>query len=257
MAIRPKTTDGFTHEEPVRFLDGSSLARPLDMPKSQRGVMYGFVIAAAVIGIILFVFLFNNVLNASSRDAATVEATVNRGVSLDLPVLTGLVQADDASILNSFAAAGFTTYPLPAEQAYPSGFDIVKLPSDVTAMDAAIAYASDLKKLSAADASKYLSGSWRMTVSRSEYVDMKVRYADFSSGSVDAAVRNAIASQGLAGTSVKDSGIDSAGNTFVSGAVDVNGSIYQWQVSACPLTDVYSISGLPASAAYVGIRLHQ
>ena len=58
---------------PVRYLDGSSLTRPLEAPRPQMLAMAAFVLAAAVIG---GVFLFNvidNVTHSAERARATVE----------------------------------------------------------------------------------------------------------------------------------------------------------------------------------------
>lgn len=86
---------------------------------------------------------------------------------------------------------------------------------------------------------------------------MNVRYADFSSGDVNAAVQAAVAAEGFDPATVPEDGqgVDEVGNTFMTGTVDVDGSTYTWRVSAIALSEVYDISGLPDTAVYVGIRL--
>ncbi len=52
---------------------------------------------------------------------------------------------------------------------------------------------------------------------------MRVKYADFSSGSVEAAVQTAIASEGFDPATVGEMAVDESGNTFQEGTVDVGG----------------------------------
>ena len=119
-------------------------------------------------------------------------------MSYDLPQLSALMAADDDAIRQTFADAGFTIYDKTNPEENPNGgLDLVKLPSDVSEVDAALLYAQGVSNLSAADAAKLLKGSWTFTVSRNDYVDMRVKYADFSSGSVEAAIQAAMASEGL------------------------------------------------------------
>ena len=77
---------------PVRYLDGSSLTRPLEAPRPQMLAMAAFVLAAAVIG---GVFLFNvidNVTHSAERARATVEQNLARPASMaSLPNLASLV----------------------------------------------------------------------------------------------------------------------------------------------------------------------
>lgn len=243
---------------PVRYLDGSSLARPFDLPKRTIAALCAFVLVAAVIGGVFLYNFLDTVLNASAREQASVEQNLARDVSYDLPALAALASLDDASIRQTFADAGYSTVDLSTEEEFPSGgFELAKLPSDVSTVDAGLMYAQGIAQLSAADAARLLKGSWTLTVDRSEALSMNVRYADFSSGDVNAAVQAAVAAEGFDPATVPEDGqgVDEVGNTFMTGTVDVDGSTYTWRVSAIALSEVYDISGLPDSAVYVGIRL--
>ena len=121
--------------------------------------------------------------------------------------------------------------------------------------EAGVMYASGVSSLSATDASRLLKGSWTLTVNRTGTTDMRLKFADFSSGSVDAAIQSAIKAGGLTEAAVIDAGTDDAGNTYQSGTIDANGTTYKWRVSAIPLSSVYKINGLPDTAIYVGIRM--
>ena len=177
-------------------------------------------------------------------------------MSYDIPNLTTFMESSDDAIKHALANAGYTTYETTKEGEYPDGgFDIVKLPSDVSLAEAGVMYASGISSLSATDASRLLKGSWTLSVNHSGTTDMRLKFADFSSGGVDAAIQNAMTASGLAEAPIADSGTDNAGNTYRSGTIDANGATYNWRVSAIPLSSVYKIKGLPDTAIYVGVRM--
>ena len=64
-------------------------------------------------------------------------------MSYDIPNLTTYMESDDNAIKQALANAGYTTYETTKEGEYPDGgFDIVKLPSDVSLAEAGVMYAS-------------------------------------------------------------------------------------------------------------------
>ena len=107
-------------------------------------------------------------------------------------------------------------------------------------------YVQGIDKLSAGDAVKLLKGAWTLTVSRKAGDDMRLRYADFASGTMQV--------EGLENAEVTDSGVDDSGNTYQAGVVSTDNGTYNWRVSVIELDEVYDISGLPNTAFYVGIR---
>lgn len=240
----------------IRYLDGESLARPLDMPRKDTFVMGGFVVVAVIIGVALLNNVLDATVNAPAKAAASVQENLSRDVSYDLPILSTLIIQDNDTIRQTFSDAGFTIYDKSSDETIAKGgIELVKLPSDVSEADAMIYYAQGISSLSAADAARLLNGSWTLSVDRSESVDMRVRFADFASGGVDAAIDAAITAEGLQEAPVTDSGTDDAGNSFKEGTVEVDGATYTWRISSIALSSVYKISGLPDTAAYVGIRM--
>lgn len=239
----------------VKYLDGSALARPIDMPKPQKVVMGVFVAVAAVIGVYLLVTVIGGMQASTEKSQTSVEENLSRPVALNLPQLAQLVELDDDAIRQTLNASGETIYEAP--QTTDTGLDLVKLPSDVSLAEGGVLYAKGISSLNASDATRLLNGMWDLSVSRESGVNMRVRYADFTSGSLDAAVQSAIKAEGFdpATTPADGKGVDDAGNTYQSGTVSVNGTTYTWRVSAVALSSVYSVSGLPDSALYVGIRL--
>lgn len=257
MALHEKNNEFSKEDGAVRYIDGSILSRPLDLPLPFRGALVVFVIAAAIIGGIFLYNVADRVLNEPIREADATQKYLDKEINLMLPVLKDFIQHDDVYILNYFTEQGLTIYNLSSSNAENGvGFDIIKLPDDVSLVDAGILYSQGVSNLSSSDAARLLNGSWRMTVGRGDYVEMKVKYADFTSGTVEAAVLNAVAWQGLSDSILGDSGVDSAGNTYQSGQVEVYGTWYNWQISACPLSEVYSVDGLPDDAVYVGVRVY-
>lgn len=244
-------------EETVRYLDGSALNRPLSVPPSLRLIMAAFVVVAAVIGGIFLYNVIDDVIKAPEREAEIAQENITREVSLDLPVLKDIIQLDDATIHTSLEEAGHTLHNLKdAEAPEGSGLDLIKLPEGVSTIDAGISYSKGIKNLSSAEAARLLNGSWKLSVEREDFVDMRIRYADFASGSVEAAVQNAVIAEGLEEWSSGELDVDDSGNTFLSGQIVVGETTYNWRVSACPLSEIYDIADFPSTAAYVVVRMH-
>ena len=252
MSLFHRHTDYSIEQGNIRYMDGSSLLRPMDMPRSQQIVMAVFVVIAVIIGVRLAAGAITAVSDSNTQNKASVEENLSRTVSYNLPVLTQMADMDDQAILDSLSAAGYTVYNRTAEGT--AGHDLVKLPEDVTVADAAAMYAKGVGGLSASQAALLLNGSWTLTVDRSDTLTMAVKYADFSSSTLEAAIQAAVAAEGFQAASTSTD-TDEVGNTFQTGTVDIDDVTYTWRVSAAPLSDKYDIKGLPSNAAYVGIRL--
>lgn len=253
----PYTADsvpGFENES-IRYLDARPLTRPFVLPESIARRMVAFLVAAAVIGAAFLFWYFDTVVNAASREAAQVEENLNRDVSLGLPALSTLMPLSDADMMATLQADGDTLFEkVPVGSQAEGGFEAVKLPEGVSLADAAAAYATGIDNISAATATRLLNGAWMMTVTRTGGTDLYVGYADFKSHAAQAAITQALASQGLSAADATDSGTDEMGNTYSAGTVTVDGNTYNWRVSVLPLDAMYSIRDIPSDAQYVGIR---
>jgi hypothetical protein len=239
----------------VRYMDGSSLQRPLTMPAKFWPAVAAIALVALVIGYQCAHRFNYNVVNHDDRVQESVMAQVNRGVSQDVPVLSELRGMDDGAILQSFADAGYTCVDMNEINGVgEASVDIIKLPSDMSVDEASIAYAEGASKLDSTTAAKFLSASWRFMVVRESGYSYSVKYADFASTDSASAVQAAMAAQGLAESNVGESGVDDSGNSFQEGTIDIDGATYRWSISVCDLSDVYDISGMPDTAQYVGIR---
>lgn len=239
----------------VRYMDGSSLQRPLTMPTNLWPIVAAIALVALFIGY-HGAHRFNyNVVNHDDRVQESVMAQVNRGVSQDVPMLSELRGMDDETILQAFADAGYTYVDMnEINGSGEASVDVIKLPSDMSVDEASIAYTEGVSKLDSATAAKFLSGSWRFMVVRESGYSYSVKYADFASDDSASAVQAAMEAQGLVESNVGESGVDDSGNSFQEGTIDIDGTTYRWSISVCNLSAVYSISGMPDTAQYVGIK---
>ena len=219
MSLFHRHTDYSIEQGNIRYMDGSSLLRPMDMPRSQQIVMAVFVVIAVIIGVRLAAGAITAVNDSNTQNKASVEENLSRTVSYNLPVLTQMADMDDQAILDSLSAAGYAVYNRTAEGT--AGLDLVKLPEDVTVADAAAMYAKGVGGLSASQAALLLNGSWTLTVDRSDTLTMAVKYADFSSSTLEAAIQAAVAAEGFQAASASTD-TDEVGNTFQTGTVDIN-----------------------------------
>lgn len=253
--MQVKQRQVFRENPNIYYMNGESLSRPLTLPPSAKVGIIIIIAVAAVLASGAFYLYFDATTNEPAREQARMQEQLDRGVTLDLPDLLSMLEVDDATIDAQLKATGATFFE---RAAVGSGedYEIVKLPADVSLVDAAAMYASGVSKLTPSQAATLLNGSWDLLVSRSNGLDISLHYADFKSGSEDAAIANAIAAENLERGDVVDSGDnDGYGNHFTQGTIMINGVTYTWTVSSLALKDVYSIKGLPDDAVYVGIRI--
>lgn len=252
------TKPDYTDEEgPVVYLDGSALNRPIEMPRQARLIMLALVVCAIIIGVKIGSDAIGTVVGNNAASKASLEQNLTKQVSYNIPAMSTLVNADNETILATFESEGLTIYNQTAEG--DSGLDVVKLPPDVTLAEAATMYAKGVSSLSAANAARLLNGSWTLSIDRSDSSQsIAIKYADFTASSIEAAISSAIVQAGFdASTTPQDgTGTDDMGNTYQTGTIDIDGSTYNWRVSATALSNKYNISGLPESAVFVGIRLN-
>lgn len=245
----------FKENPNVYYMNGESLSRPMTLPPSAKVGITVIIAIAAIIAAVAFYMYFDATTNEPAREQARMEENLNRGVTLDLPSLLEFLPLDDASIdaqLKATGAAFFERSPVGSGEDY----EMIKLPADLPLADAAAMYATGVSKLSPSQAARLLNGAWDLVVDRSNGIDVSLHYADFSSGSEAAAIENAIAAEDLSRGEVTDSGDnDGYGNHFTAGTIMIGGTIYDWTASAVALKEVYSISGLPDDAMYVGVRI--
>ena len=243
-------------ESGVRYLDGSALNRPMSLPKKNLFVAGLIVLVALAAGGLFVSKTIDTVIHGPQRAQEQLEANLARQVSYDIPAISSLMALDDAAIRQSFVDSGLTMHDLSKPEDNPAGgFDSVKLPEGMTVEEAASYYSTGVGKLDSADAARLLNGSWTINVNRKDYVDIRIRYCDFTSESIDAAIQKAMQEQGLDESILGEFGEDNAGNTFQSGVVEVGDVMYSWRISACSLSAVYDFYGFPENGVYIGIRI--
>ena len=251
----PHTVQPYANTK-IDYPDTSVLERPLDLPRSIRGGLLIFLALAAIIGGFFLLRYFDVVVNAPAREAAEVAENVTRHVPYNLPVLVDLLPLSDEEMMESLTASGDTLFErTPIGTNENGGFQVVKLPEGVSIADAAAIYLAGFEKVSAVSASRLLNGAWNLTVTREAPYSVLLRYADFSSGSIENAIQSALLAEDLDVEEETESGVDDSGNTYVAGTVQEDDTTYQWRISVIALSEVYEIKGLPEDSLYVGIRM--
>lgn len=245
----------FRENPRVIYPNGDSLSRPLSVPDSARIGIFALVIAACAIASLLLYFYFDVTANEPKREQEQLQQQLDKDISLDLPNLLSFVDMSDEEIATTLAESGATLFERKTTDV-DGEYEVVKIPSDMTLVDAGALYAIGINKLTASQAVSLLNGSWDLDVDRKSGLNISLHYADFKSGSVDAAIMNAVSAEDLERGGISDSGEDDGfGNAYSTGSIMISGETYTWTVSALPLKQVYSLSGMPEDAVYVGIRI--
>ncbi len=258
--------DPYTSRMPHSYENGkidypnvALLNRPLDLPRSIRKGLLIFLAAAVLIGGIILFRYFDVVVNAPAREKAQVAENTTRVVPYNLPVLLDLMPLSDAEMMEQLKTSGDTLFErTPIGTNESGGFQVVRLPEGVSVADAAAMYLSGLNNISASSASLLLNGAWDLTVTREAPYNLFLRYADFSSGSIESAIQSALLAESLeAQNEESERGVDDSGNTYVTSTATRDGVSCTWRVSVIALSEVYDIEGLPEDSLYVGIRMTQ
>lgn len=238
----------------IRCLDASILDRPLDLTRKMKARMIPLVLVAVIIGAAALFFILDSVLNANAREEAAIEEVLANEAPLALPNLASLVTQSDADILAVLRADGDTIYEL-SNTANGEPLNIVRLPSDLTAEQAAAYYLKGVKNLSAPELVKLLYGSWTLETSHESGANIGLHYVDFDAFDEKTAVQRAMDAEGYTADMTRESGTDDSGNTFATGDITIGDGLYSWRVSCLPASDMYSQGNLPKSY-YVGIRIY-
>ena len=229
-------------------------AKKLLRPQSIGGkwlIVAGLIVILAVCSAYFLVY-FSQV-----RTSSQVEQNMTREIAYDLPQLKDYIAATDAQDVYNDLSERYELVQLGIDDVSSTGFDVFKLPEDVNVDEGAAALKNGIGSLDILSASKVLNGGWRITMDLTNYQDLRVRYTDFKSSSIEEAILSAIQSEGFDGEDCEmtKEGVDESGNTFKSGTVQTEDETYFWRVSAVKFNDAYSIKGMPETAIYVGIRM--
>lgn len=238
----------------IAYLDASGLRRPFTMPMAQRIIAAIIVVIAIIIG---YTAIDRTLLDSYRQAEAfqtSIESNLAREASIEtLPNMPGVMPLDNETTVASFTDAGIEVVDLTSLN---DSYDMMvcKVPSGMTAEETSDMYAKGIGALDAVEATKLLNGSWMLTADR-ENGTMVVRYVDFKTSDPQIAVQNAIAKEGFDAATITETGVDDSGNTYSLGTVETEGGTCIWKASALPFDDIYSISGMPEGACYVGVRL--
>lgn len=215
------------------------------------------VVAALVVaGGVAAYFGLSAAQKAQGNSPEAVASATSNQVDYHLPSINELKNASSSS-LKAFAdeQAGSTIDRTSEAASASGGVELIHLAEGVDLATAAGWYAQGVDSLSAADAARLLNGTWQANLSSSRSYDCRLRFALFDTPDQQSAVSTALEAIGLSGAKQTDQGTDSYGNTYVEGTVKADKKTRIWRVAACPLSSVYSNSGLPANASYVVVSV--
>lgn len=253
----------YAHPGSVHYMKAPALRRGMKIPGNIKGLIAAFGLVALALAAFFGFRINDNVVNAQSLFEESIAAAINSGPGLELPVLNNYVGVTNEEIRQAISGMGWQTidvdalYASPNEEVDANSLDLVKIPSDMEYSQAESLFTGNLRRVDTAEALHYLASSWRFTSYATEGIDLKVKYADFHSESIEQAIANAISAQGWTDSTFGESGVDQSGNTYQNGTIQVNEINMHWSISVCPLDEVYNVSGLPENSYYVGARLVQ
>jgi hypothetical protein len=251
----PARSRGDNADNTVTYLGANLSTDSLEFPKSGMPKLRVLLVIACVIGIGFLVFYFDKAFITPAKEAAAIEEQMSQGVQTITPTLYDYIGLSDEEVMAGLASMGTTLYQIPQDSA--EELEVISLPDDVSLTDAAVMYAEGVANLSLTDAFKLLNGSWVFNIDREVSEVLGLHWADFVSGDAETAAYSAAVAQGFDAAAATDSGVDSSGNTFLEGTFTKSGTVYTWRVSVIALSEIYSISGLPDSSLYVGVRISQ
>lgn len=239
----------------ITYLDQKSLAKKPGMSTRKKV----FLIVMAAIALALGLFVFFKIVPLFTHTTTFSQAPVEEALqeqSYDFPQAkqVALLSADD---IIAYLDENHVSYynATSSEQKSLGGLDVIKLPDGVDLLTAGALYSQGIDKLNASEAATLLNGSWQLTLRIQGGYELRVRYASFTSATDQEAVEMARTEFGLDNTTVTAQGVDQHGNTYMIGEIQSAEGPLTWRIGACPLSEMYSIDGLPSSASYVVVRL--
>ena len=238
----------------VMYLDDKSLKRK----RTPSAIGKIFILVIVVVGIVIGGIFINDTLLAPMREAENIQAQTQENLTRPggietVPLMTDVVNLDDDGIKWLFSEYNYEWYDM--TEANGGTLTLFKMPEDVTVEEGEALLIRGIDSLNSAQASKLLQGSWYFSADRVGGTTMVTRYVDFSTGTPEVALQNALAKQGFDPESQVDAGVDESGNSFITGHIEVDGVPCTWRISALPITEIYDVQGLPEEAVYVGVRI--
>lgn len=257
MVKNQSTSGNFTGQTTVNYPDATKLLRPQSIQGPGIFIVLILMVIAAIVGGTFAYKAADNVYFSEVRKADTIQKNLQLDSPYDFPQIKNYIASDNALDVLSTMQNKYTMISLVPEEANSKGFDYFKLPENVSKDEGTSALKKGIGGMTLVSASKILNGGWRLTMDLTNYQDLKIRYCDLKASSIEGAILDAIHTQGFDGDNCEmtKEGVDESGNTFKSGTIEIDDETYFWRVSALKFSDAYSISGMPDTAVYVGVRM--
>ncbi|MBQ9690586.1 MAG: hypothetical protein IJV62_00530, partial [Eggerthellaceae bacterium] len=224
----------------VKHFDASYLDKDIHTPLIVHVVRVLAALCAAIVGILLFIYILNNVIYANNRSLAEVTEILSTTETLRAPQLMPLLDAIDTP------EASLTQQDL---QYFISSDEetIFYIGTPDADIDEHIqeVLATNIGKLTPTEAATYVPLWWQLGSDTQEH-NIKLRFVSMDSKDPMNAIDLAMSAQGWEenkNITVSDSGVDSVGNTFKEGTLIHGNTTYNWRIAACQLNEVYDFIG--------------
>lgn len=237
----------------INYPDGSVLLRPQTITGPLRIVAIIIVAAAVVLGGYFLNNIANTVIFASANEQKAIEKTLANDPDYNFPLIIDCAGRDADGVRALLAERSDNLFDVPSTN--DAALDVIKLINGISGEQATALYVAGGKGVSGKQAVDTLYGSWRFDIDKTNGTVWRLRYADFTSGSPEAAIRAAMSTQGFGEESVTDGGLDEAGNTYRTGTFVKDDVAYEWRASSINLSEIYNVTNLPSTAVYVGLRV--
>ena len=244
----------------IRYYRAPALFEPLGTPRKLWMPILALAAVAAIIGGLFASNIIDNVVHADERQQALLQAALGASQDANIPMLKNYCK-NDPEQARAFISGerGDVIYDIEDVELDSSEYidyvDFIALPKSLSQETSLAGAENGVSSLPPADGVVFLKESWRMTFSRSNNIDVRIRYQDFSAMSVEDAINRAINYQQWQDSVYAESGEDNMGNTYQTGNIEIEDTQFRWSVYACPLEDVFDVDGLPENTFYVSVRM--
>jgi len=232
-------------------------------------VVLGLITAVALVFCIFGLYKLVGYMLVARVDSSIVTITddqAHSAISAQMPTLLNYFSgtADDA--YNQLKDAGVRVFLNNRETSdnpdvSATGKEIVYLPDTASDEMLQTYNGSEFNDFNYDDLQNAMLGAWMMDISTGDvgtYIQFK--YVNLAATSLNDEMNWLLAQQGLtgSGSQVLDQGVDSFGNSYITGTTTANNQTYYWRILSASFGDYYQGADtrkLPSSAAYVKLRI--
>lgn len=162
-------------DQPIRYLDPGSLARPIDMPRNQRMLVLVFVAIAALIGALIVNSVLGSANSSSDDTAQEMQQIISETKDLNLPVLADYTINDADGIKTRLDSANVDVYDNSKNS--DDDLELVSVPDGMKSSDVKGILSDGINSVDTTTAARYICGSWKLTGNFDSGTDLRVVFA--------------------------------------------------------------------------------